>query len=145
MKKSEIKLVQAIVCDDIRIENNGKFIFIGAYFDNIVLPNLPSILFLALWFRIKIQLAEKTSLEVRIKGSALDGSEVKLPDIDLSDDQIIGQNIDIPILWPKIKLELMKEGEIEIIYREKKVGKWKLATRMSVIKASNLSTKVSFA
>lgn len=138
MKKSEIELVQAIVCDDIRCENNGKFIFIGVYLENIILANLPATILLALWFRMKIHILAKTSLEAKIKGSALDGSEIKLPDIELSDDQMIGQDIDIPIIWPKIKLDLMKEGEIDILYREKE-GKWKLATRMSIIKASNLS------
>lgn len=140
MKKSEIKLVQAIVCDDIRCENNGKFMFIGVYLENIILPNMPATIVLALWLRMKIHLLAKTSLEARIKGSALDGNEIALPDIDLSEEEMIGQSIDIPIIWPKIKLELKKEGEIEIVYREKE-GKWKLATKMSIIKASNLLTK----
>lgn len=42
--KKEIKLIDWMICDDIRTEDNGKHIFIGVYEDNIVVNTLPTIL-----------------------------------------------------------------------------------------------------
>ena len=42
--KRNIKLKDWMICDDIRKEDNGKLIFIGVYFDNILVPNIPFLL-----------------------------------------------------------------------------------------------------
>jgi|SRR3972149_8761209 len=44
MKKSMPKLIDWMICDDIRVENNGKTIIIGIYHDNIIVPGLPFVM-----------------------------------------------------------------------------------------------------
>jgi hypothetical protein len=46
-----MKLISAVVCDDIRTELNGKDILIGCYNDTIVIPSVPSVL-PSLFFRL---------------------------------------------------------------------------------------------
>lgn len=42
--KKEVKLIDWMICDDIRTEDTGKHILIGIYEDNIVVNTLPVIL-----------------------------------------------------------------------------------------------------
>lgn len=44
MKKDMPKLIDWMICDDIRVENNGKSIIIGIYHDNILVPSLPFVM-----------------------------------------------------------------------------------------------------
>ncbi|MBM4311025.1 MAG: hypothetical protein FJ119_08785 [Deltaproteobacteria bacterium] len=42
--KKNLKLIDWIICDDLRRENNGKLIFVGVYLDAIVVPSVPCVL-----------------------------------------------------------------------------------------------------
>lgn len=53
------------VCDDVRRENNGKLIFIGAYASDIVVPELPAALILTLVLRVEMEGEE--ALEIQVK------------------------------------------------------------------------------
>lgn len=44
MKKDMPKLIDWMICDDVRVENNGKTIIIGIYHDNIIVPELPFVM-----------------------------------------------------------------------------------------------------
>jgi len=50
-----LEITFAIVCDDVRREDNGKLIFIGVYGDNIGLPEIPASLALCLVLFIETQ------------------------------------------------------------------------------------------
>ncbi len=39
--KGKVKLIDWIICDDLRREDNGKLIFIGVYINTIVVPVVP--------------------------------------------------------------------------------------------------------
>lgn len=47
-----LKVELALVCDDVRREDNGKLIIIGVYNRNIGVPQLPATLFLSLVVRL---------------------------------------------------------------------------------------------
>jgi len=53
MKKHPAKLIDVIICDEVRQENTGKLLIIGMYLDNIGVPRLPFMLpvltFLCKW------------------------------------------------------------------------------------------------
>jgi hypothetical protein len=53
------------VCDDVRREDNGKLIFIGAYGSDIVVPELPAVLILTLAVRVEMKGDE--AFEIRVK------------------------------------------------------------------------------
>lgn len=44
MKKDMPKLIDWMICDDVRVENNGKTIIIGIYHDNIIVSGLPFVM-----------------------------------------------------------------------------------------------------
>lgn len=46
-------IAYTIICDDVRIENNGKQILIGVYADGIILTHLPVVLRLVLWVEVR--------------------------------------------------------------------------------------------
>lgn len=47
--KIEIKPRYAIICDDVRVEDNGKLILIGVYSDEILVPRFPMAISLTFW------------------------------------------------------------------------------------------------
>ncbi|HKZ00641.1 MAG TPA: hypothetical protein VJ180_00280, partial [Pyrinomonadaceae bacterium] len=53
------------VCDEVRREDNGKLIFIGAYSSDIVVPELPAVLILTLVVRVEMKGDE--AFEIRVK------------------------------------------------------------------------------
>ncbi len=44
MKKDMPKLIDWMICDDIRVESNGKTIIIGIYHDSIIVSGLPFVM-----------------------------------------------------------------------------------------------------
>ncbi|WP_104822320.1 hypothetical protein [Rhizobium sp. NXC24] len=48
-----MKIHSLTVCDFVRREDNGKFIIIGAYTNEIIFSSLPSPFFLSLWFLLE--------------------------------------------------------------------------------------------
>ena len=54
MTEGQVKLLQALICDDVRREFNGKEIIIGVYQDEIILEALPATIELSLWMRLKM-------------------------------------------------------------------------------------------
>jgi len=67
--------IYVIICDDIRVENNGKDIFIGVYSGDIVLSNMPTALNLAFWIDLKTEGVGERAVEFRI---VLDPGEVQI-------------------------------------------------------------------
>ena len=43
-KEKQAKLIDWMICDDIRMEKNRKLMFIGVYQDNIIVPKIPFVL-----------------------------------------------------------------------------------------------------
>lgn len=68
-----MKIVNAIVCDDIRQETNGKFILVGVYADEIVAHELP--LRINLSFMVQVKLDTETSFSIEARTVRNDGTE----------------------------------------------------------------------
>jgi hypothetical protein len=64
-----LKILNAIICDHVRIEDNGKHILIGVYVGSVVFPGFPSMLAPTLWLQL-ITDAPNQDLELEFK---LDG------------------------------------------------------------------------
>ena len=68
MKKNLPKLIDWMICDDIRVEDNGKTIIIGIYHDNILVPSLPFIMpKLVTWTKWDIKESPLKKFEFQIK------------------------------------------------------------------------------
>ena len=57
-----------LICDDVRIENNGKYILVGVYSGDIVLrkPLPVTLAMLAFWIQLDLQKANYGSYELRL-------------------------------------------------------------------------------
>lgn len=69
--------VVSIVCDDIRIEDNGKAIIIGVYVGDILVSEFPASLRLGFWVQWKndAEIVGKTDFEMQIE---VEGHEEKI-------------------------------------------------------------------
>src|SRR2546426_965311 len=64
-----LKIKNAVVCDDIRREDNGKELLIGVYSGGIVVPQFPAPLVLAYWVQFDApKPADNVDVEFRLLG-----------------------------------------------------------------------------
>ena len=64
-------LTATLVCDDVRVENNGKLLLLGVYTPNIVLPGIPAQLpTLALFHLWRADTAGQYPLQLRLRHPA---------------------------------------------------------------------------
>ena len=70
MADTETKILQVIVCDDVRREVTGKDIIIGVYGREILTPNFPLSVPLTLWVRYMRTATGSFSADFRVVGEA---------------------------------------------------------------------------
>jgi len=63
-----IDVETVVLCDDIRQEANGKFLLIGVYGGNIVVPSFPANLNLAVWILGHAATSGKVQVRLRVVG-----------------------------------------------------------------------------
>lgn len=124
-----IALVHAIVCDDIRREDNGKFILIGVYPELILLNRIPAQITLSLWLQFRVHIISKTTLEFEIRGSAI---EKEMPfSLDIDDPKIFGKEESIPLII-KLPFAIKEIGNFTIFYRKKGDRDWNSAQTIQI-------------
>jgi len=128
--KIDIKILQTIVCDEVRREDNGKFFLIGVYSDAIFMNTIPANILLSFWIQCEIQLKEKKSLEFKIEGDALQKPVTFVSEI--GNEQVFGKSLTIPIIL-RILLEIKSEGSFSIEYRMSGNENW-ISIRHVVVK-----------
>lgn len=67
MARAGSRIRYAIICDDVRREDNGKFILIGVYGSSILLPHFPASLTLCALIALDVLEPGEFSFEMRIK------------------------------------------------------------------------------
>lgn len=60
------RIVNAIICDDIRIEGNKKHILIGVYCNNIITEQFPFVISVSLFIQFYVNTNGKTPIGLRI-------------------------------------------------------------------------------
>ena len=125
-----MKIASVILCDDIRVEDTRKHLLIGVYLRNIIVEQFDAALVFRLWVQFYPDKEGDLSLQVRIKGPAIDISPLfrGVINIDKKDELAT-------LRLPQMPIIIMREGELEFQIRE--MGKrWKTAKKISVIKGS---------
>lgn len=62
----KMKVENAIICDDVRKEDNGKHLIIGVYPNNMLVPKFPATLAPSLWIQLYLDEENETAIEFRI-------------------------------------------------------------------------------
>jgi hypothetical protein len=119
-KKPRIVIKHVIVCDDVRRENNGKFILIGVYSNEISFARLPTQFEFVLWVEMDQKESGNTSLQMRC---IMKSPEHELFSItmDMKIDEP-GHNVAIAI--GQIGVLFSTEGTLSIQFRQNEEG-WK--------------------
>ena len=127
MKKISFKF--AVVCDDIRREDNGKFMIIGAYAAELIVSEFPAPLVLSAFIPFEAEKKESFDLEFQV---LIDGQRVYKAsgriEVVSGEPPLIDA---LPIL--RILMTLNGEGTIEFQAREKD-KEWETVRRLPVKK-----------
>ena len=124
----KVEVLSAIVCDDVREENNGKEILIGVYSGTIAVQEIPSPpLPLRCWVNLRIQSSCKVMLYFRAMDH--DNKEIFQAQLKTETDDEIGMG-SVP-LGPIMYTLKEPEGSLRIDYKEGD-GDW-----------SNIITKIA--
>ena len=124
----KVEILSAVVCDDVREENNGKEILIGVYSGTIAVQEIPSPpLPLRCWVNLRIQSSSKVRLYFRAMDH--DNNEIFQAQLKTETDDEIGMG-SVP-LGPIMYTLKEPEGSLRIDYKEGD-GDW-----------SNIITKIA--
>lgn len=120
-----MKAHAAIVCDQVRREDNGKEILIGVYSSDILIPLFPATLLLAFWVQVSAQKAGSYDIEFRIKVNGKLAAE-------LSGKTAIKKGSAISsISTPQVPIEFRSIGTLGVEFREKS-KRWKTISTLPV-------------
>ena len=121
------KISAAIVCDDVRLEVNGKQIIIGVYNSDIRLDSYPSTIMLTLWLQVENFHEEDATIKFRCR---------------LDTEQLVGGQIEITLrsgagrgsipIGP-FPVGLTRNGLLKFEVNFSRQGKWQLAVQLPVI------------
>ena len=115
-KYSRLTILSAVICDDIRMENNGKELLIGVYSGTIAVHAIPSSpLPLRCWVNLKIEGPYATKLHFR----AIDhnNEEIYRSETDTKTDDEVG--VGSIILGPIFFSLKDSAGHLKIEYKDK--------------------------
>jgi hypothetical protein len=129
--KDELKLLQTVICDDIRREDNGKFMLIGVFADTIFMNILPAEIALSSWMMFELNIKGKTTLEIEIMGNAL--QEASKIVFEIADEKLFGKKQSLPFVG-KFALKIKGEGGFTMSYKKKGDESWQLAHTVEVRK-----------
>ena len=62
----DMKILSALICDDVRREDNGKEILIGVYSGSIAIPTIPANITLTAWINMEIHGPCEFDFEIRV-------------------------------------------------------------------------------
>ena len=112
-KRTQVQLINAILCDDHRREDNGKVILIGIYTGDIVVSNIPANILLRVWLNFRTEGTGGEDISVRI----VDGESGLLTGIDGRIDNVSGEEDYISLVTPKLPLSFDEEGTIVVQWK----------------------------
>ncbi len=100
---------EVLFCDDIRIEQSGKHILIGVYPSDLVVPQIPFVLPVALWIRVHEMDAVINDAMIEI------GYKDEVPFLK-ADVNFSNRSVDVPVVFPlpQIPVSITKPGILQV-------------------------------
>lgn len=125
------QLEYAILCDDVRREDNGKFLIIGVYVEDIRVPVFPYNLALWLWTRMKFARSDDYVVEFRAVG---DGDR-QLLQIQKVTVKVLNHSKPMIISLARMMLQLQAPGTAIFQWRIAGEQDWTDALSIDIVKA----------
>ena len=109
----------AVVCDEIRREDSGKFIFIGVYGESIIVPDFPFAMTLAFWIVVIPHKEGEILCHWKLKHD-------KFGDLSMTDGKLSINKIEkeSTISLRRVPVQLPEEGILTLQVRESG-GRWR--------------------
>lgn len=123
------EILYALVCDDVRREDNGKWFYIGVYPYDLVLQDVPTQLVLRVIFRLKPRKKGPANFECRL---LLDQAVVAGMAGEINSQDLLEDNFPTPPLLVAIP----HAGSLTIQVRESDEDAWRVIARHPVKHAS---------
>jgi len=120
-----MKVHNAITCEDIRTEDNGKFILIGVFQENIVVPTIPFTLGLAWWLQFYCNREGTISFEFEARRNSHAVATATF------DGNVLDHTKPVTTAIPRVPIKIESEGIISLHIREKGT-RWKKITEVVV-------------
>jgi hypothetical protein len=120
------KIVNAIICEDVRIERNGKQIIIGVYSSDIIVPETPALVPIMLW--LQIDDVGREPEEYEFTGSMSD-TDFVTGKFSVATGADSGR---ATISLGQFPLTIEREGTLKFDVKPAKNGRWKTAISMDV-------------
>jgi hypothetical protein len=120
------RVASVVVCDDIRVEQNNKFILIGVYTGNIVVGGFPAEIGLCWWIQFFVEELGKFELEMQLikeDGAALLRLGAAL--------ELIEREWGV-ISIPKLPLQIQSDGSFKLQMKKKEDSDWATINEFSV-------------
>ena len=122
MSELALRQVAAILCDDVRTEDNGKQFLIGVYSGDIVVSTLPSTLALSVWLNAEVISGGKAPIKVEFQ---LD-SEERLSGSITGEIGSVDVGGFIGVGFPKLPVTIAKPSVLKVRWKVG-AGAWKTA------------------
>ena len=131
-KESKISIRGAILCDDVRKEDNGKILLIGVYSSDILVRQFPFKKNLCLWLHGPAERGEY-KIQVRVSVTAEDNSEARQEvkqEIEVEFQP--KENAEISISLLGVPLAIQEQGHVIIDVKHAGLDDWTELTRKEV-------------
>ena len=120
------KVGAIVLCDDIRQEQNSKYILVGVYNNSIIVAAFPTEIALSWWIQVLPEKVGKFAIDLQIvkDGAAIlargeFGFDVTAPDWSI-------------IALPRIGLQLQSEGKLKMQLKTKDTSDWETVQEFTV-------------
>lgn len=131
-RRPPLRFDHAILCDDIRREDNNKVILIGIYSGDILVQKLPSNLVLAAWLIGTAYEEGEWPLEIRYKISAKDAKPRKVTASGNIGVKELKEATELAVPLAKVPLKIEMPGTLSLDYRISG-GRWKKLLSKTII------------
>lgn len=122
-----MKIVNAIICEDVRVENNGKHILIGVFTTDLVTFGDAPTVVLALWFQAEAFVPGEAELSIR---ATLSGETV----FSAGAEAILPDNVSrVSFTMPGLPIIVKQSGDLKFELRGGGEKRWKTLVSLPVI------------
>ncbi len=127
MEQPRVRLVAAVVCDEVRLEANGKTFLIGVYSGGISVPDLPATIKVSAWLLAEAPEVGEIPFDVecRAPGGTLKGTGT------LSVVESTEKNETAGFALKPFSLTIEREGYIDLAIRQYD-DEWTIVKRIAV-------------
>ena len=127
--KIKLKAIAAVLCEDVRREENGKQILIGVYSGDIVSMGFPANLGLSVWVNAEVSQTGKGSFQIKF---VLDGSDMNA-NMD-AEVEVLNSESPIGIASPTLPLSVPRPTTLRVMWKVAD-GDWEELLSKRVIQA----------